>query len=226
MRSSAHMPSNSVLVTADDREPESVVDALKALPGVRVTTSRLKLGDYQVDDRLLVERKTLPDFALSVLDGRLFSQAARLAASGIPVTLVLEGRAADLAVGRIRREALQGALVSLSLVFRIPVLRSGGPEETARLILYAANQLRAATTGALPRLGKRPKGKRRIQLALLQGLPGVGPRRALLLLDTFGTVEEVMRTDAAALEALQGIGKKTARAIRWAVTEAGAEYGP
>ena len=70
-----------ILITADDREPQSVLDALKALPNVRVTISRLKLGDYQVDRRLLVERKTLRDFALSVLDGRLFSQAARLAST-------------------------------------------------------------------------------------------------------------------------------------------------
>jgi len=194
------------------------------LPKVRVTVSRLKLGDYRVDGRLLVERKTLLDFALSVLDGRLFTQAARLAASGIPVALILEGKATDLAASRIRREALQGALVSVSLVFGIPVLRSVGPEETAKLMLYAANQLRAATTGALPRPGRRPKGKRRTQLALLQGLPGVGPRRARQLLDAFGTVEAVLRTDAAALEALPGIGQKTAQAIRWAVTEAAAEY--
>lgn len=213
-------------MTADDREPDSVTDALRALPSVQVTISRLKLGDYRVDHRLLVERKTLLDFALSVLDGRLFSQAARLAASDIPVALILEGRGADLAASGIRREALQGALVSVSLIFGIPVLRSFGPVETARLILYAANQLRAATTGALPRSGRRPKGKRRIQLRLLQELPGVGPRRAQLLLDAFGTIEGVLRTDADALEALPGIGGKTAQAIRWAVTEAETEYGP
>lgn len=88
MLESPQVTPDTILVTADDREPESMRDALNALPGVRVAVSRLKLGDYQVDDRLLVERKTLQDFALSVLDGRLFSQAARLAASDIPVALV------------------------------------------------------------------------------------------------------------------------------------------
>ena len=224
MGESLQVPLGCILVTADDREPESVMHALKALPRVRVEVSRLKLGDYQVDDRLLVERKTLLDFSLSILDGRLFSQAARLAASDIPVALILEGKATDLAASGIRREALQGALVSVSLVFRIPVLRSAGPEETARLMLYAANQLRAATNGALPRPGRRPKGKRRIQLRLLQGLPGVGPRRAKQLLDAFGTVEAILRTDANSLEQIAGIGKKIAQGIRWAITEVEAEY--
>lgn len=92
-------------------------------------------------------------------------------------------------------------------------------------MLYAANQLRAAATGALPRPGRRPKGKRRTQLALLQGLPGIGPRRARQLLDTFGTIEAVINSDEHALQAIPGIGGKTAQAIRWVVTEAEGEYG-
>ena len=41
----------------------------------------------------------------------------------------------------MRREALQGAIVSLTLVFGLPVLRSFGPEETARLMVDAARHL-------------------------------------------------------------------------------------
>jgi len=32
------------------------------------------MGDYQVEKRLIVERKTLKDFAVSIIDGRLFKQ--------------------------------------------------------------------------------------------------------------------------------------------------------
>ena len=39
------------------------------------------------------------------------------------------------------RSALQGAIITVSLVFGIPLLRSSCPEETATLILYAADQL-------------------------------------------------------------------------------------
>ena len=62
-------------LAADDREPESVVSALRSLRRVQVSLRRLKLGDYVVDGRLLIERKTLPDFALSIVQGRLFRQA-------------------------------------------------------------------------------------------------------------------------------------------------------
>ena len=217
-------PADPILIIADDREPKTVLAALRDLPGVQVTVRRLSLGDYLVDGRLLVERKTLPDFALSVVDGRLFTQAARLAASELPVALILEGSAAHLAATGIRREALQGALISVALVFGLPILRSADPEETARILLYATTQMRAVATGALPRPGRRPKGKPRTQLRILQGLPGIGPERAQRLLENFGTVEAVLQADAETLQKIQGIGKKTAEAIRWAVSEASEPY--
>lgn len=35
-----------------------------------MAVARLPTGDYRVDRRLLVERKILPDVALSIVDGR------------------------------------------------------------------------------------------------------------------------------------------------------------
>ena len=46
-----------------------------------VRMGRLATGDYLIDDEVLVERKTVADFAASLVDGRLFPQAARLAQS-------------------------------------------------------------------------------------------------------------------------------------------------
>lgn len=224
MRDPDAPPADPILVTADDREPESVLAALRDLPGVRLTVRRLKMGDYFVDGTLLVERKTLRDFALSIVDGRLFNQATRLAAAKGPAAVILEGTGADLAPTGVRREALQGALVSIALVFGLPVLRSRDPGETARLLLYAAIQMREATTGTLPRPGRRPKGKLRTQLRILQGLPGIGPGRARKLIETFGTIEAVLQAEAKALQGIPGIGKKTAQAIRWAVSEAAEPY--
>jgi len=211
-------------VVADDREPLVVIEVLRALRGVNVSVARLKLGDYSVDGILLVERKTLADFALSVMDGRLFSQAARLASSPVRSLVILEGKASSLAGTGVRREALQGAMITVSLIFGIPVLRSEGSEETARLILYAGNQTRAFVTGALQRPGRRPKGKLKTQLRILQGLPGVGPRRALELLKIFGSVEAVLSADEISLQKVSGIGKKTAKAIQWAISESAAKY--
>lgn len=218
---------SSVKIIADDRERRSpVLDALKSQRGAEVAVQRLVLGDYLLDSRLLFERKTLRDFAASLKDGRLFEQGVRLAASPLHKAMILEGGARDLAESGMRREALQGALVTLTLLLGIPVLRSVDAEESARLMLYAARQFERIAVQASPRLfkGKRPKGKRKTQLRILQGLPGIGPGTAHNLLDRFGSVEAVLGADEQALLSVAGIGAGRAKTIRWAVGEASASY--
>lgn len=185
---------------------------------MQVEAQRLDLGDYEVDAGCVFERKTMLDLAESLKDGRLFRQAHRLVNSGGLVALILEGRGSDLIGSQMRREALQGAIVSLTLVFGLPVLRSFGPEETARLIVYAASQLRRQASDALLRHGARPRTRRRMQLSILQSLPSIGPARAQQLLEYFGSVEAVMPASAKQLDSvLSGIGEKISARLRWAL---------
>jgi ERCC4-type nuclease len=212
-------------IVVDDREAAGgVLAALQRREYVRLRVERLPVGDYRVDDALLFERKTLPDLVASIKDGRLFAQGLRLAEAPLRGVVILEGRSQDLADCRMRREAIQGALVTLTLIMGVPLLRSMDPEETASLMLFAARQARTVASGALPRRGRRPHGKARVQNRILQGLPGVGPERATRLLDRFGTIEAVIAAPAEALASVPGIGKGTATAIRWAVQEAAGTY--
>jgi DNA excision repair protein ERCC-4 len=205
-------------IVVDHRELGSgVPEALQGIPGVEMRVEALPLGDYLVSGVCLFERKTLPDLAESLIDGRLFSQAARLSSSAWRVAVILEGTSQDLAGSGMRREALLGAMVSLTLIFELPVLRSREPEETARLLIYAAQQLRRNAGDSFQRHGRRPKRKRRVQLHLLQGLPGVGPDRAAGLLERFGTVQAVMTAPPEALMEVKGIGETTAGKIRAAL---------
>ncbi len=216
----------TIPITMDDREPSGAVfKALCAMNNVVLSVERLPVGDYLVDDRLLVERKTLNDFALSVIDGRLFRQLTRLAASRYSVALILEGGGQDLARAGIRREALQGALIFVCLVLGVPVLRALDADETAKLLIYAVRQTRLVVEGGVARPGRRPKGKRRRQLYILQGLPGVGPKKAACLLDRFGSIRNIFNAGEEALIEVEGIGRDTARRINWAVGESESSYG-
>lgn len=212
-------------IIADDREPPEVIEALQALEGCAVMVKRLALGDYQFGEQLLFERKTLPDFVASIMDGRLFRQAARLAGAKSRALIILEGRVKDIAHYGISREALQGALVCVSAMFGIPLLRSFDPQETARLMAFSANQLKSAQNGAVSRNGRRPKGKQQLQLRILQELPGIGPARAHALLDRYGSIENIMQADERDLAQTPGVGKDTAQRIRWTVNDPGVEYG-
>ena len=215
-----------ISVIADDRESKSeVIQFLSEMKNVSVGIKRLSLGDYLVDNRLVFERKTLNDFALSIIDGRLFSQAIRLVSSKYNSVLILEGTGKELTETGIRREAMQGALITVSIVLGVPVLRSKSPSESAHLILYTARQIKSFARGAVQRHGSRPKGKRKKQLFILQGLPGVGSERAARLLDEFGSVEAVVTATREELQSVEGIGENIAGRIKWAVREQMQPYG-
>jgi ERCC4-type nuclease len=193
---------------------------------VEVSIERLTIGDYQIDDRLLVERKTLKDFAISIIDGRLFKQMIRLANSKSEGVLIIEGRAGDTADLGVTREALQGALITVSLILGIPVLRSKDPSETAKLIVFIARQIESMARGSLQRHGYKPKNNRKRKLFILQGLPGVGPERAERLLARFGSVAAAISASSSQLQSVDGIGKGIADKIRWVVSERGSNSAP
>lgn len=213
-------------IIVDDREQKSeVIPSLSGIENVTVQIQRLSMGDYQIDNRVVVERKTLKDFAISIIDGRLFRQMIRLANSNFLGVLILEGSGKEIAESGVNREAMQGALITVSLVLGIPVLRSANASETAKLMVYAARQIESIARGGVHRYGRLPKDKRKQQLFILQGLPGVGPERADRLLDTFGSVEGVISASSSELQAVYGIGKNVADKIKWAVTEEVKPYG-
>jgi len=188
------------------------------MENVDVSIRRLPIGDYQIGSRVIVERKTIKDFAISIVDGRLFRQMIRLANSTSQGVLILEGTAADTVDLKITRECMQGALITVSLILGIPVLRSRHPSETAKLIVYIWRQLESMTRGGMQRHGYRPKGNRKRQLFILQGLPAIGPERAERLLDRFGSVEAAISASSDELKSVDGIGRSIADKIRWMVS--------
>ena len=212
-------------IIADDREHKSeVIESLMDIENVGVSIRRLSLGDYQIDNRLVVERKTLKDFAVSIIDGRLFKQMIRLANSNSKAILIIEGTASDTAELGMTREAMQGALITVSLILGIPVLRSKDPSETAKLMIYIGRQIESMAMGGVQRHGYRPKTKRKRQLFILQGLPGIGREKAERLLAMFGSVEAAISASSSELQALDGIGKSIADKIKWAVNERVSPY--
>ncbi len=212
-------------IVVDDRETRcGIMERLETIESVSVTIKRLTCGDYEVDGKLLFERKTLPDLAASVKDGRIFRQGCRLAQSDKRGIIILEGTSNDLVSNGMRREALQGALITLTVFLGIPLLRSRNLQETARLMVYTARQNQSIASGALHRHGVRPRGKRKTQMHILQGLPCIGPERASALLDSFGSIEAVFTASMEDLATIKGIGSHTAKAIDWAVHESGSKY--
>ncbi|MCU7920900.1 MAG: hypothetical protein KZQ95_21465 [Candidatus Thiodiazotropha sp. (ex Epidulcina cf. delphinae)] len=73
-----------------------IVDLLHAADEFSISIRRLEVGGYEVDGRFLVERKTLSDLMMSIMDGRLFRQACRLAEAPLPGLMMFPQRSARL----------------------------------------------------------------------------------------------------------------------------------
>jgi DNA excision repair protein ERCC-4 len=173
----------------------------------------LDTGDYLIDDAVLVERKTIGDFIASLVDGRLFPQTARLAHSRYRSLLMIEGPKPP-SMPAVHPHAVEGAIVSLAAMWRLPVLHSSEPEHSLLILRLLANQTTQSHHPVLRRFDRKPKRHASKRLFVLQGLPGVGPALASRLLDRFGSIERVVSADVAALAEVRGIGPRKAAVIR------------
>lgn len=213
-RSRSAMPDRVHRLSVDYSErPSALLDAVLRSDVFDVRMVRLATGDYLIDNEVLIERKTAGDFVVSLVDGRLFRQVARLAHSCYRSLLLIEGRT-PTSIPDVHPHAVEGALVSLAAMWRLPVLHSSDPEHSLRMLRFLAEQVGRPRHQILRRFDRKPKRLASRQLFLLQGLPGVGPALAHRLLCHFGSVERILTVDAATLAEVRGIGAQKAARIR------------
>lgn len=191
----------------------ALVDLARTCGDFDVQMDRLDVGDYCIDDGVVIERKTYADFAMSLADGRLFPQAAALTRSPHRPIVLLEGPKPPK-MPDVHPHALKGALVSLAVMWRLPVIHARDPEDSLRVLQFLAHQLARTAPGILHRYDRKPKRLASRKLYMLQGLPGVGPALANRLLVQFGSVERVITAHERTLMQVRGIGLKKAERIR------------
>jgi len=197
-----------IIITIDNREKNSGIADKLASKNVNIIFRQLFVGDYLINDDIIIERKTSDDFVQSIINGRLFSQCAKLRKSGAVPLIVVEGNPFKTR-HKISTEAIKGALLSVSLSWQIPVIRSSGKEDTARLIVMASKQHESPPV-FIRRKGIKPKKAQKQQHYLVEGLPGIGPALAHRLLLHFKTIEQIILADVKSLEKVEGIGKNKA----------------
>jgi ERCC4-type nuclease len=191
----------------------ALLDEVRRSGWFDVRMDRLATGDYLLNGEVLVERKTIRDLVASLIDGRLFPQVARLAHSPYRSLLLIEGSTPS-SLPDVHHHSVEGALVSIAAIWRVPVLHSADSEQSARMLRLVADQVRGPRARVLRRFDRKPKRLASRRLFLLQGLPGVGPALAHRLLCHFGSIERILTVDAAALAEVRGIGARKAARIR------------
>ena len=198
-------------ITADNREKNSGVPDLLRNQFVNVQMAQLSVGDYMINDEIVIERKTKEDFIQSLMDGRLFAQCAKLRKTGMIPLFIVEGNPYKTG-HHISPTAIKGALLSINLSWQIPIIKSSGKEDTADILIMAAKQ-EIHSSYFIRKSGKKPKKKQNLQHFFIQGIPGVGPTLAHKLLKHFNTNEKIIMADIQTLTKVEGIGKRKAEAL-------------
>ncbi|HYC02736.1 MAG TPA: ERCC4 domain-containing protein [Azospirillaceae bacterium] len=205
-----------VRIIIDNREPPAMRGLLAAHREVELEVRPLSVANFVIGPDAAAERKTADDFVRSIMDGRFADQAARLAETYAKVLWLVEGDPFATGIG-ISRNALAGALSRLAVLRGTSVLHTDGKDQTAALIVAMARHLQGDGSGEVAPRHAKPEDPDRAAEFIVGGLPGIGARRARLLLSHFGSVAAVFRATDAEIAALPGFGKRTAANIRAAL---------
>lgn len=212
-------------IMMDHREnAEILLQELRNVYQISISVKQLKLGDYQVYPNTTIERKTIDDFCLSIIDGRLFRQAYRLAQYTENPIFIVEGETFTKRQYDITLDAIKGAFVSLAQTFRIPLLRSRDQKESAWYMNSLLDQRRRIGQNSGVLTSSRPKRLATQKAYLLRMLPGVGPKLAKTLLNEFETIQNIVKANRDDLERIPGLGKKKADKIFQVLHEDHAGY--
>ena len=201
------------VVYADSREGNSKVIRHLSEMEIDVQVRSMAVGDYQVSDEVVIERKTAKDFVDSIIDKRLFKQARELSEEFKRPLLILEGD--DIYNGMIHPNAVRGTIAAIAIDFGISIIPTRNSQDTAAMIKrIAVREQNGEKVNIQIRTDKKPTSLWEQQLFIIESLPNIGPVNAKNLLQHFGTVEKIINASESELQEVEGIGKKTAKNIR------------
>ncbi|HOD89769.1 MAG TPA: ERCC4 domain-containing protein [archaeon] len=215
------MPDKLVFVVDQREKRSSVVNDLLSLNSkdieIVITFEQLKVGDYQLSDDVVVERKTIEDLEASIIDGRIFSQIEAL--SNVPKScLIIENPLFEIyeGYGRINRNALIGLLTKIGLDYKLPIFFTRNSKETADfLFVIAKREQLIHSTPIKTRYSKTPMSYSQRQLFIMESFPNIGPTLARSILKEFKTLKNVANADVKDLQKVKKLGRKKAEQIKY-----------
>lgn len=197
----------------DERERKSGIPDLLKQIGVKVEMMNLPVGDYIVASETVVERKSVSDFISSVFDGRLFDQCSRLKEHFEHPTILIEGNVDE--IDKITENPLvfYGAMSSVVLDFKIPVIPTPNASHTAKLLISLCAR-QGTVKGPFLKKIRKSSDLQQQQLSILCSLPGVGEKLASRMLEKFGSASSSLNASSVELSKINGMGESRAQKIR------------
>ena len=185
--------------------------------GVNILVEKLYAGDYYVQGEFLVERKTPLDLVGSVKKRRIWEQAEKLKlAENVKPLILIEGYPT-----RIRQFSDWGISSYLSicstLIFswRIPLYFTPNWRWTVDFLMQLAKYAVEEGKEKVYPVSFKPKAEtpKEMKRRVVESLPMIGPKQALVLLNHFKTVRNIINSSVDELMKVKGIGRKKAETI-------------
>jgi len=203
-----------IIIWADKREEQTeLVKILQRKCDLR--SKVLNVADYQLSERVGIERKTVPDFLQSLIDGRLFAQLSSLKQMFSNPVLLIEGDEGIYSERKISERAINGALSAIAVDMGIPVLWTKNQLESSALLLAIAHREQVQLKKNISiRVKPELRSLNDEQEFLLAGLPKVSTVLAKRLLKEFGSPAAVFAASEDELKQVDGVGDVLAKRIR------------
>ena len=207
------MKLDKLRIVVDERERKSGIPDLLRAVGINIEMKTLPVGDYIVAPETVVERKSIKDLISSVFDGRLFDQCNRLKENFQFPIILMEGNMDE--INEITENPLifYGAVSSIALDFKIPVIATPSADHTAKLLVSMCSRKELPTGPFLKKI-KKSNDIQKQQLVALSSLPGVGEKLAIRMLEKFGSPSKVFNASSTELAKVQGLGNARAKKIK------------
>jgi Fanconi anemia group M protein len=205
---------HEIKIIVDNREKGSqVIKELLSMPNVVLNLATLEVGDFILSDEVCIEFKTKGDFVDSLIDKRVFEQAKSLRAGYSSPVIMVQGTEDLFSLRNINHNAIRGFISSLCIDFRIPVIFTGTPKETASYIYLIAKREQVERKRSISLHQKKPKSLWEIQEYIVSSIPWIGPALSKPLLAQFGTIRELANAEIDDLIKLENIGPEKAKSI-------------
>ncbi|BBG24410.1 3'-flap repair endonuclease Xpf [Sulfuracidifex tepidarius] len=198
-------------IYVDEREIQSGIPSLLKEKGVMVILQQLTVGDYVVADGVAVERKAAMDLINSIFDKRFFDQIKRLTQTYPTSFLLVEGSLERVKQVTEKWKAINGAVVSSIIDFKLNVIYSASKEETAEILIKIAKKLQEEqlNSRSITIHDKRKLSSLEdFQEYVLESFPNVGNSMAKKIMERFNSIEEVCNASISELEKALGSRKR------------------
>jgi len=175
-------------IIMDISEKNSLIPAFLSKLKANCKFEHLEIADYIIGD-IAIERKTFSDFLSSMLNLRLKKQLKEIKKYS-QYFLIIEGE--NICASNLQNPA-RGMLLSIILDFKIPILFTQSPEDTANFLFLLSKKLNKKSIEKPIRYFRTQKDLEYQKQFVLEGFPGIGPKTAKKLLEKFKTLSRIFQ---------------------------------